>query len=216
MEMILDLVTRYPELTQYIFGFILLLVVTSLVCLYSRKAKKRWTKVLETTISLCDSTLSKLAKPTLYELNVVEALQEAIGLWRSDKSAGLRGSDILKAYFNEGMGPLMYVERAYFLAHRLEEKGDVDNLFQLTASSLWRYQWLHSKANLLAALYMDTARLFSYLSRGSIIGVYSFVINVTRRKNNAAFKQLKKRGFLPTLQRLRPKKDRGKVQKVSG
>jgi hypothetical protein len=158
-------------------------------------------------ISLCDGTLNKLQDEhlSMLELKVVLRLKEAITMWEVERSNKVDGRVALQSYFNEGEGPLVRIEQAYELSSRLEERGDVDNIFQLTASVLWRYHWLHSKAHMIAALYMDITRLFS-LPRGTILGIYTFVIHMSRRKNSAELKRLKEGGFLSAMRWLRPRK----------
>ena len=205
--MILDLVTSYPKLTKYIFGFILLFVVTSLVCLYLNQARKRWVRVLETVLSLCDSSLNKLQGQSLsmLELRVSSHLSRALESWKGERSLDKSGSLAISNYFNGNNGSLMKVEEACELSHRLKTGEDLDNIFHLLASAIWRHHWLHSRVKLLATLYMDIARLFSW-PRGTILEIYTCIIRILRRDNNESFKQLKKRDFLSDMRRVRLKK----------
>ena len=212
MEMILDLVTSYPNLSKYIFGFILLFVVTSLVCLYLNQARKRWVKVLETVLSLCGGSLNKLQGQSLsmLELRVASHLGRALESWKGERSLDKSGSLAISNYFNGNNGSLMKVEEACELSHRLKAGEDLDNVFHLIASAIWRHHWLHSRIRLLAALYMDVARLFSW-PKGTILEIYTCIIRTLRRNNNEPFKQLEKRDFLSDMRRIWLKKHRKRL-----
>lgn len=163
METMLDLVTRYPELVEYILGFSLLLIVTSLVCLYLNKAKDRWVKVLKASIRLCGSSLLELHKghPSFMELKVINILIDAVDKWNIAHSLGHTGSPSLDNYFNGKEGYLYNLELAYRVTTNLNEKSDVVVIFDILVSSMWRLDLVTSRLSTLSVMYMELSRILS-------------------------------------------------------
>jgi hypothetical protein len=203
MEWIPNLINSVS--VNQVLGSFMITMTLGLICLHLKSSKKRWTKILRVSLSLCNTALQhlKAANISLTEVKVTDLMGSALDGWRRAKKRGEIGNIALSRYFTGGASYLVDVESAYKVTARRTKESPTSRTFVMVASTLWRLSWITSRFWWIAVAYMGVAHLRSAITRDSKtnISLYRTINRILRRGGtNAAEEYSSREGIMYLLQ----------------